>query len=141
MPLLAGLLPVVGVGFLASEQTELALIGLSLSVGGLSLLPSYARKHRQWRPLLLFAFGASLIVAVRLCMEEGSRLEAPAMVIGALLIACAHLVNRRLCRSCAACHPPRPNTATVSDEVHSSLQSGSVKCARKTRHERSKSAA
>jgi hypothetical protein len=104
-PLLAGLLPLVGMGFLASEQAEWVLIGLSLSIGGLSLLPSYARKHKQWRPLLLFAFGASLIVAVRLCMEEGSRLEAPAMALGPALIACAHLVNRRLCQSCAACHP------------------------------------
>jgi len=31
----------------------------------------------------------------------GSRLEAMTMVIGALLIACAHLVNRRLYRRCA----------------------------------------
>jgi hypothetical protein len=104
MPLLVGLAPLVGMGFLVSEQAEWLLVGLSLGIGSLSLLPSYARKHRQWRPLLLFAFGASLIVVVRLCIEEGSRLEAPAMVIGALLIACAHLVNRRLCRSCAACH-------------------------------------
>jgi len=104
MPLLIGLLPLVGLGFLAKEQTEWALVGFSLGVGSLSLIPSYARKHRQWRPLLLFAFGASLIVVVRLCIEDGSRLEAPAMVIGALLIACAHQVNRRLCRSCAACH-------------------------------------
>jgi hypothetical protein len=104
MPLLAGLAPLVELGFLASEQTEWALAGLSLGIGSLSLPPSYARKHRQWRPLLLFAFGASMIV-VRLLMEEGSRLEAPTMALGALLITCAHLVNRRLCRSCAACHP------------------------------------
>jgi MerC mercury resistance protein len=105
MPLLVGLLPFVGLSFLVKEQTEWALIGLSLGIGSLSLPPSYARKHRQWRPLLLFAFGAILILAVRLSEEEGSRLETPAMVIGALSIACAHLVNRRLCRSCAACHP------------------------------------
>lgn len=105
MPLLAGLAPLVGMGFLVSEQTEWLLVGLSLGIGCLSLPPSYARKHRQWRPLLLFAFGAGLIIAVRLSAEEGSRLEAPTMVIGALLIASAHLINRRLCRSCAACHP------------------------------------
>lgn len=98
MPSLAGLLPLVGMGFLANEQAEWVLIGLSLSVGALSLLPSYLIKHNQWRPLLLFTFGASLIVAVRLYIEEGSRFEAPAMVAGALLIACAHMVNRRLCR-------------------------------------------
>jgi MerC mercury resistance protein len=105
MPLLAGLLPLVGLGFVASERTEWLLIGFSLGMGILSLTPSYARKHRQWRPLLLFAFGGSLIVAVRFSLEEGSRLEAPTIAIGALLIAIAHLVNHRLCRSCSACHP------------------------------------
>ncbi len=105
MPLLAGLLPLIGLRFLASEAAEWSLVGLSLGVGSLSLLPSYVRKHRQWRPLLIFIFGAALIIVVRLLAEEGSRLEAPTMTLGALLIACAHLVNQRLCRSCAACHP------------------------------------
>jgi hypothetical protein len=103
-PLLAGLLQIVGMSFLASEEAEWLLVGLSLGVGSLSLAPSYARKHKQRRPLLLFVFGASLIIAVRLLMEEGSRLEAPAMALGALLIACAHLINRQLCRSCPDCH-------------------------------------
>jgi MerC mercury resistance protein len=105
MPLLIGLLPLVGLSFLAKEQTEWALVGLSFVIGSLSLIPSYARKHRQLRPLMLFAFGSSLIIAVRLLAEEGSHLEAPAMTLGALLIAFAHMVNRRLCRCCAACHP------------------------------------
>jgi hypothetical protein len=105
MPMLVGLLPIVGLSFLASEQAEWSLVGLSLCVGIWSLLLSYARKHRHWRPLLIFAFGASLIIAVRLLAEEGSRLEAPAMVAGALLIACAHMVNRQLRRRCATCHP------------------------------------
>jgi MerC mercury resistance protein len=105
MPLLVGLLPLIRLSFLAEEQTEWALVGLSMGVGSLSLIPSYARKHRQWRPLLLFAFGASLIIAMRLLAEDGSRLEAPAMTLGALLIAFSHMINRRLCLSCAACHP------------------------------------
>lgn len=107
IPLLVGFLPLAGLGFLASEPTEWTLVGLSLGIGILSLTPSHARKHRKWRPLLLFAFGASLIIAVRLSAEEGSRLEAPTVALGALLIAFAHVVNRRLCRSCAACHPAR----------------------------------
>jgi hypothetical protein len=77
MPLLVGFLPLVGMDFLTSEQIEWALAGLSLGIGSLSLLPSYARKHRQWEPLLLFAFGAGLIIVVRLSAEETSRLEAP----------------------------------------------------------------
>jgi hypothetical protein len=104
MPLLIGLLPLIGLGFLAEERTEWALVGLSIGVGSVSLIPSYARKHRHWRPLLLFAFGASLILIVRLLAEEGSRMEAILMALGALLIACAHMINRRLCRRCADCH-------------------------------------
>jgi hypothetical protein len=104
MPLLIGLLPLVGLGFLAEQRTEWALAALSIGIGSMSLIPSYARKHRQWRPLLLFAVGASLIIVVRLLAEGGPRLEAPAMALGGLLIACAHMVNHRLCRSCAACH-------------------------------------
>jgi ABC-type Fe3+-siderophore transport system permease subunit len=105
MPLLIGLLPFIGLSFLADQHTESLLVGLSMGIGILSLGPSYARKHRQWRPLLLFISGACLIIAVKLLTEDGSRLEAPAMVLGALMIACAHIINRRLCRSCAACHP------------------------------------
>jgi uncharacterized membrane protein YfcA len=105
MPLLIGLLPLVGLSFLAEKQTEIMLVGLSIGIGISSLISSYARKHRQWRPLLLFAFGAVLIIAVKLFAEEGSHLEAPTMVLGALLIACAHMINRRLCRGCATCHP------------------------------------
>jgi MerC mercury resistance protein len=104
MPSLIGMFPLVGLGFLLNEQTELMLVGLSLAIGSLSLIPSYARKHRQWQPLLLFAFGASSIIIVK-TFEEGSWLEAPTMIIGALLIAFAHMVNLRLCRSCATCHP------------------------------------
>jgi hypothetical protein len=51
----------------------------------------------------LFAAGLCLIVAARVLLEEGSRLEIPSVVVGALLIAAAHLVNRRMCRACPAC--------------------------------------
>jgi MerC mercury resistance protein len=95
MPLLVSLLPLVGLSFLAKEQTEWALVGLSLGLEILSLLPSYTRKHRRRRPLLLFAFGASLIIAVLLSAEEGTRLEAPAMTLGALLIACINSTYKR----------------------------------------------
>ncbi|MGH9753672.1 MAG: MerC domain-containing protein [Blastocatellia bacterium] len=77
MPLLIGLLPLVGLGFLAGEQTEWALAGLSIGVGSLNLTPSYARKHRQRRPLLLFAFGAGLVIIVKVLAEKGSCLRAP----------------------------------------------------------------
>lgn len=110
MPLLAGLLPLLGLSFVASEGFEWVMICLSLSIGAVSLLPSFARRHRQWRPLLMFALGASLMLAVRLWLEEDSRWETPVVVVGALLIATAHWVNLRLCRACAVCHPAQAAT-------------------------------
>lgn len=110
MPLLAGLLPLLGLSFVSSEGFEWMMIGLSLSIGTASLLPSFARRHRQWRPLLFFAFGASLMLAVRLWLEEKSQWETPVVVAGAVLIAAAHWVNLRLCQACAVCHPAQEAT-------------------------------
>jgi MerC mercury resistance protein len=108
IPALIGLLPIFGLSFLAKETTEWLLAGLSVGIGSLRLLPSYARIHRRVRPLLLFAFGAGMIVTIRLIADTGPRLEAPVMAAGTLLISLAHFFNLRLCRSCAACRPAAP---------------------------------
>ena len=102
-PILVGLLPLAGLGFLRDEQTEWAFIIAAIGLGAVSLLPSYVRQHKQTRPLLLFATGAGALLAARLYLEEKSHLELPTVLIGALLIACAHLVNRRLCKACSIC--------------------------------------
>jgi len=102
-PILLGLLPLAGLGFLRDEQTEWAFIIAAIGLGAVSLLPSYVRQHKQARPLLLFAMGAGALLAARLYLEEKPQLELPAVLIGALLIACAHLLNRRFCRVCSIC--------------------------------------
>lgn len=102
-PILVGLLPLVGLSSLGDEQTEWAFIIVAIGLGAASLLPSYVRQHKQARPLLLFAMGASVLLAARMILEESTRLEMPAVLIGALLIACAHLLNRKLCRACSIC--------------------------------------
>jgi len=97
------LLPLIGLRLIANETSEALLLTLALGVGALSLLPSYIRRHRQLRPLLLMASGASLILAVRSWFEGSLHIEIPFAVAGALLIAAAHRINLRLCRRCQVC--------------------------------------
>jgi hypothetical protein len=77
-------------------------VGTSVVIGVLSLLPSYVRRHRSCKPLALFGCGILLLISGRLWLEDSSH-EIPIVVIGATLIVTSHLVNLRLCRSCAIC--------------------------------------
>ena len=102
MPALLGLLPLVGLGWLAEERTEWILVCASSAVGVTSLLPSYLRQHRRASPSATFAGGMALIVAGRVLFEARAGVEAASVVSGAVLVASAHFLNRRLCRSCCA---------------------------------------
>jgi hypothetical protein len=95
------LLPLIGLGLVANETSEVLLLGIALAGGTASLFPSYIRRHRQLRPLLLFVLGAGLILAVRSWFEK---IEMPVVVLGALLIAAAHKANLRLCQTCRVCN-------------------------------------
>jgi hypothetical protein len=104
MPLLPlPLLPLIGLGFVADEKSEMLLLGIALTGGTLSLFPSYIRRHRQLCRLLLFVLGAGLILAVRPWFEDNTRIEVPVAVLGALLIAAAQRANLKLCQTCQVC--------------------------------------
>jgi hypothetical protein len=101
-PLPLALIPAAGLGVLADESAEWTLIAISISVGAISLLPSFLM-HRRSMALSFFAAGALIIFAARSVLSEGSMGETCVAVIGALCIAASHLINRRLCRSCPSC--------------------------------------
>ncbi len=103
LPFFISLLPLVGLSFLLDEKMEWAIIGLSLAVAAFSLLPAYFRRHRQARALILFVSGIGLITATHLFLEENPSLRIPFLLAGAGLMTAAHLVNRRLCRTCGYC--------------------------------------
>lgn len=98
-----GLLPFVGLSLLADERVEWSLIGSSLALGSLSLIPDYLRHHRRARPIALFALGFALVLGARLWFEDELRIGAPTAVIGAGLILTAYWINRSLCRTCQVC--------------------------------------
>jgi hypothetical protein len=91
-----------GVGQALSEDAEWLFVGVSIMLGMLSFLPSYIRFHRRSSALTTFAVGAGIIFLGRLIAPFG-HVEAVLVVMGALMIAVAHIINRLLCRSCPRC--------------------------------------
>jgi hypothetical protein len=104
MPLVITLLPLVGLSFLADERIEWALVGCS-AILGVSSLCLGLREHGKRRALAVLSVGLALLVLGR--MMEQLHLGAWGVVIvvlGGVTVAGSHLLNRRLCQTCHACH-------------------------------------
>ena len=100
------LLPLVSLSFLVGEGAEYFLIGLSLAIGAVSLLPAYFRQHRKIRTLVLFIAGIALIISADAFFEENLAGKILTVATGAICITAAHFINRRLCLACPACSKP-----------------------------------
>ena len=100
MPLLVAVLPLLGLGFLATERAELFLISgaIALAVGSLAW---GVRLHRSWRALLILIVALVFIATARTAVEGA--FEVVFYSIGGVLLASAHLVNRHLCKTCPVC--------------------------------------
>ena len=102
MPLLAAVLPLIGLGFLATERAELVLISgaIALAIGSLAW---GVRHHRRWRALLILIVAVAFVATARTAVE--GTFEVVFYSIGGILLASAHLVNRHLCKTCPTCEP------------------------------------
>ncbi len=104
MPLIITLLPLIGLSFLADERVEWGLLAVSATIGISSLCLGF-REHGSRRALTVLSVGIALVTAGRIL--ETSHLGiwgVPAVVIGGVIIAGAHLLNRHLCQTCKTCH-------------------------------------
>ena len=103
MPLLVTALPLLGISFLASEPVEWTLLLCSALLGSLALLVGY-RQHRVGWMFGVLGLALALLVGGRVAEESGiAGWGTGLMVLGGLSMMSAHLLNRRLCRACAAC--------------------------------------
>jgi hypothetical protein len=101
--MLLAMVPLLGLDFLFEETAEWTFVGLSTSLGFVSLVPAYIRRHRKCRPLAFFSAGLLLLLAARMWFEAQVDIEVLVGAGGALLISGAHFINRRLCRACLRC--------------------------------------
>ena len=103
MPLLVTALPLVGLSFLASEPVEWVLLACSGLLGTLALWVGFRQHRAVW---MFGVLGAALVLLVGGRVAEESGIEGWGqilMVLGGLSMMSAHLINRKLCRACAAC--------------------------------------
>jgi hypothetical protein len=103
MPFIITVLPLLGLGFLASEPVEIGLLAASAVLGTLSLCIGF-REHKQRRVFGVLGLALALLVAGHILHEQDLGWWGPLlMVLGGLTMMAAHLLNRLLCRSCRAC--------------------------------------
>jgi hypothetical protein len=105
-PLLIGVLPLVGLGFLTGDGVEKVFLASSmiLAVAGFS----WGFRHHKNLYIFLFLIGGLLLIVTgRVWVDENS--EILFVVSGTLVIAGGHLLNRRLCRLCVVCEAAEKN--------------------------------
>ena len=97
LPVALALLPVLGLGVLASTGFEQAFVLFATTLAIASLLHGY-RRHRAYRAMIflvpgLVALWAGILLPI---LHESLIGHAVAMSVGGTLVAVAHLVNMRL---------------------------------------------
>jgi hypothetical protein len=106
MPLLIGLVPVLGLHFLADRTFERAPSAVTILFAA-ACVWSGCRVHRRWGLLILLVAGAVLALEIQFGGLPGEkantdRKEAAVMALGGTLIAASHLLNGKL-RACCHC--------------------------------------
>jgi hypothetical protein len=121
MPFALSVLPVLGLGFLAHGAFELGMIIASAIIGTVSLVSSY-RLHQRLNPILIMASGA--LVLLFNFFGHGSHsplietLHPYLAAFGGLMIATAHRINMKLCRSCEVCAHDHVHDEVTGEIIH-----------------------
>lgn len=104
LPLVVAALPALSSVLAAPEAFHLWMLALAVPAAAVALVQGRAR-HGAWAPLVVGAAGLVLLATGALVLGEG-RLETAVTVAGGVLLATAHVANRRLRRACARRAPP-----------------------------------
>ena len=105
IPLLISVAPLLASFAFADESFHIALIALVVPTSAVALSLG-CRKHRSWRIPTLGLLGVTILLsaAVGGGILFGEVGETSLTVLGALVIALAHLLNYRACRACDCEH-------------------------------------
>ena len=109
LPLALAMLPVIGMGILASRGFEVGFVVFATTLAVVSLWHGY-RRHRAYHALALVIPGMAALWAGILvpALHDATLPHAIAMSVGGTLVALAHLVNLKLSQGHehgAACVP------------------------------------
>jgi hypothetical protein len=84
-----------------SERTEILFMLASATIGAAVLFPGYRRRHRRRSCLAMFGSGLVALLAHR--YAHSGLAELATALVGASLIASAHILNHRYSRQCDCC--------------------------------------
>lgn len=118
MPFVLGILPMLSLSFLATNQFEWIMISIAGVIGSMGVITGF-RVHTKYTAILLFAFGIFILVTNRVvhasatgapCCdlhtlpEETNNFPILLSVIGGGLVASSHVVNQYYCKQCSSCN-------------------------------------
>lgn len=96
LPFVLGLLPLIGLGFLASHAFERVFVVCAVLLASGSMLTAY-RRHRRPQALMLMVPGIVLLVfGVGVDIDAHILLHTVSVVCGGVLVASAHVANLAL---------------------------------------------
>jgi hypothetical protein len=111
LPVVVGILPGLGIAFLADEIVHQLLAFLLIAFAALAFIPGY-RRHHDKRVLLLMATGLGLILFATwggALVDLHGAGETVLSAAGSVLLISAHLLNHSFCRSCTLCKTNEAN--------------------------------
>ncbi|MBL0164835.1 MAG: MerC domain-containing protein [Xanthomonadales bacterium] len=96
LPLIFGILPALGLGFLAGHAFEQVFVSFAIVLASISLLFGL-RRHGRYRAFLFLVPGILLLVAGVLAgTDHASPWHATVVSVGGTMIALSHVINMRL---------------------------------------------
>ncbi len=104
-PLAAGVLPLVGLGFFASELFEWGMLAFSALIGVVGFGLSFWHLHNNARPFAVFIAGIATLAMTHLLLEGSALLHGTMVVVGAAVIWQAGRMNHAAVHACQRCHP------------------------------------
>jgi MerC mercury resistance protein len=84
-----------------SERTKILFMLASATIGTMVLFPGYRRRHGRRSCLAMFGSGMAALLAHRYAYT--GLMELATALVGASLIASAHILNHRYSRRCDCC--------------------------------------
>src|SRR5437879_4894930 len=112
LPLLVGVLPLLGLGFFVGDGIEKIFVATSIIIAVSSFSWGF-RYHRRFHIFVFLVSALALIGAGRFWVDE--RYETPIVICGTLVLATGHLLNRRLCNLCKECADEQPFTSDMGN--------------------------
>ncbi len=96
LPLVFGVLPALGLGFLANHGFEQIFVSFAILLATISLLYGL-RKHGSYRAFVFLLPGiALLVIGIATGVDHSNPWHAAVVSVGGTLIALSHLINMRL---------------------------------------------